>query len=106
MPTGDLISYDMYRALATVRAGADCAGKAARLNRATKRGVHAISVVKMCDEVLRMAYTDVDSSRRVVVWSIVVSASVANWVAVGVGTQSPIFLLEAAPCLVGGIRAG
>ena len=59
-----------------------------------ERGVHAIrsAMVKMREV---STYTTVDSLKRVVVWSVVVSTSVANCVAVGVGTQSPIFASSA-----------
>lgn len=43
-PTGYGIGYNKYRALVTTRAGANCARKAARLQRTAKQGVHVVSI--------------------------------------------------------------
>ena len=83
-PTGYAMSYNKYRAPVAIRAGADCAGKAACLYRASSRQ-------RWSTRCRRTTYTDVDPLWKVVVWSTVTSICVANCVVVGVGTQSPIF---------------
>ena len=71
-----------------------------------KKTVWMVSCGLRCARWRRVTYTTVDSRRRVVVWTVVMSTSVvADRVAVGVGTQSPICLLGTAACLLGAIKS-